>query len=54
MKPSMAEAAEVRPGVYHAELELTMRGDWILTATATFPDGTRAEGTQELPGVTGS
>jgi hypothetical protein len=54
MKPSLADAIEVQPGIYRADLELTMRGDWIIIATATFPDGLKAEETFKLPGVTGS
>jgi hypothetical protein len=40
MMPVMADAVEVRPGVYQAQLEWTMAGDWIVTLDGTLPDGT--------------
>ena len=39
MKPVLAEAREVAPGRYEAELGLTMRGDWIVTVEATPAEG---------------
>jgi len=51
MVPVFADAAEVRPGVYTAELELTMAGDWFLIVTAELADGREVERTHDLPGV---
>lgn len=38
MKPVRAEAREMAPGRYEAELGLTMGGDWIVSVEAT-PEG---------------
>jgi len=39
MVPVWAEAHEIAPGRYQAELALTMRGDWIVTVEATPTSG---------------
>lgn len=39
MVPEEAAAVEDGAGVYRAEFEWTMAGDWIVTVTATLPDG---------------
>ena len=39
MQPVLADAAETAAGVYEARWVWTMSGDWIVTATATLPDG---------------
>lgn len=43
MQPVLADALEETPGVYRAQFAWTMAGDWIVTVTATLPDGTVAE-----------
>ena len=41
MEPVIADAGTVEPGLYRTEdFRFTMAGDWILTVTATLPDGT--------------
>lgn len=47
MQPVMATAAPMGNGVYEAAFDWTMAGDWIVTVTATVPDG--RSGTQEFP-----
>ena len=43
MVPSIGTAtAAATPGDYDATLEWTMAGDWIVTVTATLPDGRMA------------
>ena len=39
MVPVEATAVEVGDGLYRADFEWTMAGDWIVTVTATLPDG---------------
>lgn len=42
MQPVLVDAAEVGGGVYRADFEWTMAGDWIVTVTARLPDGNEA------------
>lgn len=42
MVPVIAETAESSGGEYLLDFEWTMAGDWILTVTATLPDGRTA------------
>ncbi len=52
MVPVFADAEPTEePGVYVANFEFTMAGDWYLAVTAQLPDGTRAEGTLPVPAV---
>lgn len=51
MAPTSADAREVRPGEYQAALPLSMAGDWLVTITATLPDGRVVEQTLPLNGV---
>jgi hypothetical protein len=51
MVPVFADAHEVAPGRYEAELELTMGGDWILLVEAELPDGRSQRWQEALPGV---
>jgi len=51
MVPSIATAHEVERGLYRADLELTMGGDWFVTVQATLADGRRVERTFPLPAV---
>jgi nitrogen fixation protein FixH len=47
MQPVTATATPMGNGTYQAEFDWTMAGDWILTVTATTPDGRRV--VQEFP-----
>lgn len=38
MKPVLAEAKEVEPGQYSAEMKFTMSGDWFILVHATLPN----------------
>lgn len=45
MVPVVAEADELEPGLYATQgFEFTMAGDWLVTAQAELPDGSRAVG----------
>jgi hypothetical protein len=39
MAPVITAASEGPDGMYDAQLDLTMSGDWILQVTGTLPDG---------------
>lgn len=39
MVPVEATAVEIGDGLYRADFEWTMAGDWIVTVTAALPDG---------------
>src|SRR5262245_24052708 len=43
MKPEFAEAKEVEPGKYEADLELTMGGDWFVLIDAKLSDGRKVK-----------
>ncbi|MEZ4767425.1 MAG: FixH family protein [Caldilineales bacterium] len=43
MVPVLADATDEGAGAYRADLKWTMAGDWIVTVTATLPDGQTAE-----------
>lgn len=43
MVPVLAEAAGGQDGLYTFPFAWTMKGDWIVTARATMPDGAWAE-----------
>ena len=51
MVPSFADAREVAPGTYRANLHLTMAGDWIVLVEARLADGEKARRTLSLPTV---
>jgi len=51
MKPSFAVARLVSPGVFEADLELTMGGDWFVLVDAVLADGTTVQRKLDLPGV---
>jgi hypothetical protein len=51
MVPVLAQAAEVAPGLYQANLEFTMGGDWFILVRADLPDGRSMERQIDLPGV---
>jgi len=43
MTPVFVDAAEVEPGRYRANMELSMAGDWIVLVHLTLPDGAKVE-----------
>src|SRR5215213_3946983 len=43
MVPVFADAAEVEPNRYRANMELTMAGDWVIVVHLTLPDGAKVE-----------
>ncbi|MDQ4074856.1 MAG: FixH family protein [Chloroflexota bacterium] len=45
MEPIFADAEEVTPGTYVAELDWTMSGQWLVTVHATLMDGREVEQT---------
>jgi hypothetical protein len=51
MAPALAEAAEVAPGNYHGNLELTMGGDWVVMIHLVLSDGQKLDRELELKGV---
>ena len=42
MEPVLASAEAGQTGIYEVPFEWTMAGDWIVTVTATLPDGRTA------------
>lgn len=51
MTPVFAEAKEDEPGRYHATLEFTMAGDWVVLVHAALPDGRKIERQFDVKGV---
>jgi hypothetical protein len=51
MVPVFAQALEVAPGRYQADLEFTMGGDWFILIHADLPDGRSMERKVDIPGV---
>lgn len=51
MAPVFAQAAEIAPGSYQADLEFTMGGDWFILVRAHLPDGRSLERKVDVPGV---
>ena len=51
MVPVFADAVEVAPGRYQADLEFTMGGDWFILVRADLPDGRSMERQIDVPGV---
>lgn len=51
MRPKMAAAEEIAPGVYESNVDLTMGGDWMLILNAELSDGRSLQRQHELPGV---
>ncbi|MFW5691748.1 MAG: FixH family protein [Chloroflexota bacterium] len=51
MIPVLREVEDGEAGVYTVPFEWTMGGDWILTVTATLPDGVTAVEEFEISGV---
>jgi hypothetical protein len=51
MVPVFAPATEVEPGLYQADLEFTMGGDWFILVRADLPDGRSMEHKVDVPAV---
>ena len=51
MAPVFAEAPEIEPGRYRANLELSMAGDWHVAVGVTLRDGSKFEREFEIKGV---
>jgi len=51
MAPVFADAAEVEPGRYRGNMELSMAGDWVVLVHLTLPDGAKVERQFEIKGV---
>lgn len=51
MIPVLAQAREVAPGHYEANLEFTMGGDWFILVRADLPDGRSLERSVDVPAV---
>lgn len=51
MVPVFADASEVEPGRYAAELEFTMGGDWIVLVDAKTPEGHQQRWRETVSGV---
>lgn len=51
MKPVIANAEEVEPGQYSAEMNFTMAGDWFVIVTTSIGDSTEVEKQIKVPGV---
>jgi hypothetical protein len=51
MVPVFAQAVEIAPGQYQADLEFTMGGDWFILVQADLADGRSMEHKVDLPGV---
>jgi YtkA-like len=51
MTPVFAETKESEPGLYRADLELTMGGDWFVLIDARLADGRKLKRKVDVPGV---
>ncbi len=51
MVPVLADAREVAPGRYEADLRFTMAGDWVILVRAALPDGRSLERSFDVRGV---
>ena len=51
MSPAFGEAREIAPGRYQGSLELSMAGDWVVSAHVTLSNGARARDVFEIKGV---
>ena len=51
MVPVFADAAEVEPGRYQANMELSMAGDWVVLIHVTLPGGEKVDRQFEIKGV---
>ena len=51
MAPVFAEATEIEPGRYRSTIELSMAGDWQVSAHVTLADGRQPDRNFEINGV---
>jgi len=51
MAPVIADAQEVEPGRYRANMQLTMAGDWSLFVDMTMANGNKASQSFDIKGV---
>jgi hypothetical protein len=51
MAPVFADALEVAPGDYHANLNFTMGGDWVVLFHITLSDGRKIERQMDVKGI---
>ena len=51
MVPVFADARETAPGRYTSTMELSMAGDWYITAHVTLPDSRKLDHQFEIKGV---
>ena len=51
MVPVFAETTEVAPGRYGGDMELSMAGDWTITAHVSLQNGLNVERQFEIKGV---
>ena len=51
MPPTVADAAEVAPGLYRGQLELSMAGDWVVVSHITLQSGETMVDQFDLQGV---
>lgn len=51
MQPILAEAEEIKPGVYSAPIQFTMGGDWFFIIESTLPDNRALERQINVNGV---
>jgi hypothetical protein len=51
MAPAFADAVETEPGRYRSTIELSMAGDWHVSARVTLADGRKFDREFEIRGV---
>jgi hypothetical protein len=51
MAPVFADAKEIQPGRYQANMELSMAGDWYVSVRVTLADGRQFDREIEIKGV---
>ena len=51
MSPVFAEAKETAPGLYRAQFEFSMAGDWVMLLHVKLADGRRIERQMDVRGV---
>jgi YtkA-like len=51
MAPVFADAKEIEPGRYQSTMELSMAGDWYVSARVTLADGRQFDREFEVKGV---
>jgi hypothetical protein len=51
MAPVFTDATETTPGIYQAQLDFNMPGDWVVLEHIRLADGTRIERQTDVRGV---